>query len=119
MKKRNGFTIVELVIVLAIMGIMSAIAIPSIAIAVQITEERDLQVLLQDGYNDYAVDAADGVSDENNAHLPYYQRDEVVNVHDDKKYIYVDNEWSLDSSVTIGESGKLGYYNFCTIYIKK
>ena len=58
-KKRKGFTIVELVIVIAVIGILSAVLIPTFAGLVQKSKDSALQQNLTNAYTNYvaSVDA--------------------------------------------------------------
>ena len=61
MKLRNkkGFTIVELVIVIGVIGILSAILIPTFVNLTQKAQESALQSDLANSYSMYAAEAAD------------------------------------------------------------
>ncbi len=62
MKKiyRDGFTIVELVIVIAIIGVLAGILIPTFTILLQNAENNELQLDLELAYTEYSTDAQDG-----------------------------------------------------------
>ncbi len=57
--KKKGFTIVELVIVIAIIGILSAILIPTFAGLTKKAEEAALQTNLRNAYYAYSAEYAD------------------------------------------------------------
>ncbi len=59
-RKKQGFTIVELVIVIAVIGILSAILIPTITNLVSKSKSAALQSDLVNAYKMYQVDAIDG-----------------------------------------------------------
>ena len=63
-KTKKGFTIVELVIVIGVIGILAGILIPTFANVTQKAEEAALQSNLANAYSSYAAEAADGVIDE-------------------------------------------------------
>lgn len=57
--KKRGFTIVELVIVIAVIGILSAILIPTFANLSQKAQDAALQQNLRNAYASYTADKAD------------------------------------------------------------
>ena len=57
--KKKGFTIVELVIVIAVIGILSAILIPTFSGLVKDANDVALQQNLRNAYVQYAADTAD------------------------------------------------------------
>ena len=57
--RKKGFTIVELVIVIAVIGILSAILIPTFAGLTARAQEKALQEGLRNSYVAYSVDYAD------------------------------------------------------------
>ena len=57
--RKKGFTIVELVIVIAVIGILSAILIPTFAGLTRNAQEKALQLSLRDAYGAYSADYAD------------------------------------------------------------
>ena len=65
MKRRNkkGFTIVELVIVIGVIGILSAILIPTFVNVTKNAEAAALKANLANAYSAYTSEAADGVVD--------------------------------------------------------
>ena len=66
MKKNNkkGFTIVELVIVIAVIAILSAVLIPTFGGVIDRANETSAQQAARSGYTDaYAKDLTDGVID--------------------------------------------------------
>lgn len=56
--RKKGFTIVELVIVIAVIGILSAILIPTFAGVTRNAQEKALQEGLRNAYVAYSVDYA-------------------------------------------------------------
>lgn len=58
--KKKGFTIVELVIVIAVIGILSAILIPTFSGLVQKAQDAALQENLRNAYVEYTSVAATG-----------------------------------------------------------
>lgn len=63
-KNRKGFTIVELVIVIGVIGILAGILIPTFVNVTKNAEAAALQSNLANAYSSYAAEAADGVIDE-------------------------------------------------------
>ena len=62
-KNRKGFTIVELVIVIGVIGILSAILIPTFVNLTKNAEQARLQSNLANAYHVYAAEATDGFVD--------------------------------------------------------
>ena len=63
-KNKKGFTIVELVIVIGVIGILAGILIPTFVNVTKNAEAAALQSNLANAYSSYAAEAADGVIDE-------------------------------------------------------
>jgi prepilin-type N-terminal cleavage/methylation domain-containing protein len=59
-KTKKGFTIVELVIVIGVIGILAGILIPTFVNVTQKAEEAALKSNLANAYSAYVADAADG-----------------------------------------------------------
>ena len=78
--KKKGFTIVELVIVIAVIGILSAILIPTFSGLVQRAQNTALQENLRNAYVEYTSKEA-GAGE-------YLGQDEVYFVVDDVVYEY-------------------------------
>ena len=57
--KKKGFTIVELVIVIAVIGILSAVLIPTFSGLIKKANDAALQEGLRNAYTTYAVQAAE------------------------------------------------------------
>lgn len=62
---RQGFTIVELVIVIGVIGVLSAVLIPTFVNVQQKAEAAALKSNLANAYSSYIADAADGKIDDN------------------------------------------------------
>ena len=104
MKRNNkkGFTIVELVIVIGVIGILSAILIPTFVNVTQKANEAALKSNLANAYSAYAADAADGVVDEDpTKEIKFFEQGDVylVNVDNDSLVYEFDGEWRLATSV--------------------
>lgn len=97
--KKNGFTIVELVIVIAVIGILSAILIPTFSNLVKNANETALQENLRNAYVDYSSETAN--------YNEYLAQDEVIFRNGDKYYKYYteDDETTTD---VVEQAGK--YY---------
>jgi len=80
MKKTNkkGFTIVELVIVIAVIGILAAILIPTFVNLTENARAAALQSNLRNAYTAYLADAEDGENDEFGGALVERGMDKVV-----------------------------------------
>jgi len=60
-KKKKGFTIVELVVVIAVIGILSAILIPTFSGLIRRSQEQGQQLELRNAYEAYAIEAGEDV----------------------------------------------------------
>ena len=76
-KAKKGFTIVELVIVIGVIGILAGILIPTFVNVTQKAEEAALQSNLANAYSSYAAEAADGVIDEDGKTIVFKGQSEV------------------------------------------
>ena len=76
-RNKKGFTIVELVVVIGVIGILSAILIPTFVSLNQKAENAKLQSNLHNAYSTYALDAADGKVGEDGAALAYKDQNVV------------------------------------------
>ena len=54
LKKKRGFTVVELVIVIAVIGVLSAILIPTFSSLIGESKAKALQLSLRNSYSAYA-----------------------------------------------------------------
>ena len=101
MKKnyKNGFTIVELVIVIAVIAILSAILIPTFSNLVKQANETALQENLRNAYVEYTSETAD--SDE------YLGQDEIIFKNNNKYYKYYTGDDETTNNV-VEQAGK--YY---------
>ena len=59
-QNKKGFTIVELVIVIGVIGILSAILIPTFVNLTDQAKQKQLQSNLRNAYSAYVAEAADG-----------------------------------------------------------
>ena len=98
-KNRKGFTIVELVIVIAVIGILSAILIPTFSNLVKQANETALQENLRNAYVEYTSETA-STSD-------YLGQEEVIFRDGDKYYKYY-TEDDVETTDIVEEAGK--YY---------
>lgn len=101
--KKKGFTIVELVIVIAVIGILSAILIPTFSGLVQKAQDAALQENLRNAYVEYTSVAATG---------DYKGQDEVYFVVDGVVYEYNSTSGEyVESEETTGAEGTLEFIN--------
>ena len=125
-KLKKGFTIVELVIVIGVIAILSAILIPTfVSLSGKANDARAKQEVA-DAYTVYLLDAADGykgdaddpavVADEGNK-LATYDQEHVWVVRGDEKFEYVSGEWKT-GTYTVVPGNLLGEYNGCSVYHK-
>ena len=97
-KSKKGFTIVELVIVIAVIGILSAILIPTFSNLVKHANETALQENLRNAYVEYTSETAN--------YDDYLGQEEVIFRSGDKYYKYYTEDDS--TTETVEEAGK--YY---------
>lgn len=77
-KNKKGFTIVELVIVIGVIGILSAILIPTFVSLTSKANDAALKSNLANAYSMYAAQAADGVIDGSTTKIEFKGQDKVV-----------------------------------------
>ena len=129
-KHKKGFTIVELVIVIAVIGILSAILIPTFVNVTQNANAAALKSDLANAYSMYAADAADGYVDnedgtQSNTKLEFLAQSEVAlsktkpgSQSSVKGYVF-DSAWGTEATfdITAGKTPLVdqtynGYYVF-------
>ena len=76
-KNKKGFTIVELVIVIGVIGILSAILIPTFVSLTSKANDAALKSNLANAYSMYAADAADGYVDDTTTAIRFASQDKV------------------------------------------
>ena len=102
-KHKKGFTIVELVIVIAVIGILSAILIPTFVGVTQNANKAALKSNLANAYSMYAADAADRVDDDTKAELQFVAQNKVwlcaTQTAGEQGYVYeTDKGWNVDET---------------------
>ena len=106
-KKKKGFTIVELVIVIGVIGILAGILIPTFVNVNQKAEEAALKSNLANAYSAYIADAADGLIDDNKVvtdpatdtkyYLVTLKQEDVILQNENGAYQFVaDQGWSTE-----------------------
>lgn len=120
-RTKKGFTIVELVIVIGVIAILSAILIPTFVNLTSKAEDARASQEVADAYSAYIVDVSDGYLDESGAgHVKAdpKKQSEVYVVRGTQAYEY-NNGWVTatlpGSPVQIGSANA---YNGCTLYVK-
>ncbi len=109
--KNKGFTLLELVIVLAVITILMAILIPSLTTLIENATDVKRQTELRDAYTEYLASFADEGS-ENYAKEPVEKENLVFKYTDGKFYnddgsgTYVENKDYVED-----EEGLLGTFN--------
>ena len=123
-KAKKGFTIVELVIVIGVIGILSAILIPTFVNVTKNAEEAALQANLAQGYSMYAAEMADGYVDGTSPAKAIAQKSqyEVVLKFNDKKYAYnTEGKWiesdSATTTLVVAGEEALSTFNKVTVYV--
>ena len=91
--KKKGFTIVELVIVIAVIGILSAILIPTFTHLVKNANDTKLQADLRNAYTAYVDAQAEHVGDVG-ATGGLYSIEDVVFKKGDTYYVYSNGVYS-------------------------
>ena len=97
-KNKKGFTIVELVIVIGVIGILSAILIPTFVNVTKNAEDARLRSNLANAYSAYAAEAADGYVDETQDVIVFKSQEEVRLATSSSAttfYSYGANGWNL------------------------
>ncbi len=122
MKNKSAFTVVELVIVIAVIGILAAILIPTFTSLINGANNANAEVALTTAYKEYVIDATDGyIGDPLTGTEAYsiYAEDEVVAVFEDDTYQYRNKEgWGPNSfykDYYIGEYGDVKLYSASTM----
>ena len=126
-KHKKGFTIVELVIVIGVIGILSAILIPTFVNVTDNANKVALKSNLANAYSMYAADAADGYKDDSNGQptaqaLIFYPQAKVVLSKTDaatvtKGYLYTSDGWgTAETDKTATKVANSGEYNGYYIY---
>ena len=97
-KHKKGFTIVELVIVIAVIGILSAILIPTFVNVTANAKTAALKSDLANAYSMYVAEAADGVNDETKTifYVDLVGQKDILLEKDGKQYVF-DTEWKEGS----------------------
>ena len=126
-RNKKGFTIVELVIVIGVIGILSAILIPTFANLTTKANEAALKSDLAAVYAQYVDDVADGYYGDPEAETPapaarIYGQNEVAIVKGGDYYVYDANGWNTTpiaegnhSSYTLANAAAV--YNGFSVYL--
>ena len=101
-KSRKGFTIVELVIVVGVIGILSGILIPTFVGLTNQANEAALQSNLANAYSMYAAEAVDGKVDEGEYTIEFKGQNEVSLTLNEKVYEFnaTSKKWEENASST-------------------
>ena len=101
LKRKKGFTIVELVIVIAVIGVLSAILIPTFSGLIAESKAKSLQLGLRNSYAAYAYAAQDNAKEES---AVYLSKDATLNSSSEVYYLdSASGEWKKVNSVTPSE----------------
>lgn len=107
-RNKKGFTIVELVIVIAVIAILSAILIPTFVNLTDKAQKSALQSDLASAYSMYASEAADGVIDaDKTTPIAIATQAKVTLAKDAKYYTYTSNAWNTEPAASLGEGYEL------------
>ncbi len=103
-KSKKGFTIVELVIVIAVIGILSAILIPTFANLTDQANKTALKSNLASAYAMYAEEAADSVYDADKSAIKFVEQSKAYLVPEGsselKGYGFTTDGWATELSTT-------------------
>ena len=117
--KKKGFTVVELVIVIAVIGILSAILIPTFVNLTKNAEDAARQENMRNAYVAYAAKAAEDEDD----NINLYAEDKVVlsvnNPVDAESKLYAignDGKWEEAEYNSQKSYTDLGEYNGYHVY---
>ena len=75
--KKKGFTIVELVIVIAVIAILAAVLIPTFASVINNAEKSTAMQACKSAYSEYLSDVAGGKVSNMKDHIFYYNSDKT------------------------------------------
>jgi len=120
---KKGFTIVELVIVIAVIGILSAILIPTFTNLTQQARDAAAREEVQNAYTAYVMDAADGYAknaagEETTTPLESLAQDKVAIKRGTNYFTYESNVWT-DKGTSYTPGAALNgtvEYNGCVLY---
>lgn len=87
MKNKKGFTIVELVIVIAVIGILAAVLVPTFG---NIIEKANQSKALQNVKNAYTATLANDLSDDDSSNDVVYGKGEIKVIVNDKYVVSID-----------------------------
>lgn len=104
--KKKGFTIVELVIVIAVIGILSAVLIPTFSSLISNSKETAKQSILNNAYTEYVSKNTETGEFLNKDEI-YFNYEETLYKFENKKYSIL--KTSEDVIVTTANAESLGY----------
>ena len=112
--KKKGFTVVELVIVIAVIGILSAILIPTFVGLSQKAQDAALQEGMRNAYVAYAADKAESedLKTEQEVVITIKAVAEVSEVYK----LNASNKWAKEDKAATGTYNLLGEYNGYFLY---
>lgn len=121
-KKKKGFTIVELVIVIGVIGVLAGILIPTFVNVRQQAEAAALKSDLANAYSAYVADAADGKIDDEIAKdvvvgwasgkvytIELKEQNKVVLKKGDKTYKFKTDGWAEEAVEVTVNPDSVGY----------
>ena len=101
LKRKKGFTIVELVIVIAVIGVLSAILIPTFSGLIAKANKSAEQLALRNSYAAYATAAEENAEDES---VVYLSKDATLTTSSVVFYLDAANgEWKKVASVVVAD----------------
>lgn len=123
-KNKKGFTIVELVIVIGVIGILSAILIPTFVSLTSKANDAALKSNLANAYSMYAAEAADGVVDSDTSKTIVFKAQSEVALKEGTNWYTYDGEWKAytpgTAPTTLVVAGQEGLSTFggYIVYVK-
>ena len=109
---KKGFTIVELVIVIGVIGILSAILIPTFANLTTQAQEAARKEELQNAYTAYVIDGSDDTPFETIFGTSEIAFKSTKTGETDKYYVYGDKGWNpAAQSSDVAKGSAIGTYN--------
>ena len=121
LKKNKGFTVVELVIVIGVIAVLSAILIPTFVNVTENAKKSAAQADCRTAYSQYVLEANDNIHDDisdetHKYYLAYVKEEKVELERSGVRYHYEDQKgWvagALPGADFVAEDGHEGFTNY-------
>ena len=96
-RSKKGFTIVELVIVVGVIGILSAVLIPTFVNLTENAKKNATLLEVRDAYAAYVAEAVDGVIDGTEVEIAYKGQDLVELQKGSDYYVWNATKWEKNT----------------------